>query len=327
MQTVNDTKFLGTLKLRIDRTIYPKYLNHLLTANVNTVTDFVTLLSGMDVSICMQKELKLDSLPSLDQIYGKLLSCWIKSLEHLTRTANPSEKIKEVMYTYLSKYIINAVFYSLLNRATKLELPYPLNQEISFIIAESKDFMELSSKLKKLRRKDTTLVIKTLSNYSKKRIEEVSPYVILNEMRSEYWKKLAEALNKAGAPMRVLSCVEKSRILDQVSHSVRKALTTGQDYGKTLTPLNPKEQELIGRAGKDLSRLEATFSFLGVAYCDDSLTLLPLGIGTLLHYLILKDWETLFVSHVLYSLKMGYGYDYVKRLIERWLWVYEFIHQ
>lgn len=327
MQTINDTKFLGTLKLRLGRTIYPKYLNHLSTANVNTVTDFITLLSGMDVSLCIQKELKLDSLPGLDQIYGKLLSCWIKSLENLTRTINPSEKIKEVMYTYLSKYVINAVFYSLLNRATKVELPYPLNQEISYVVAESKDFMELSSRLKKLRRNDIALVVETLMNYSRKRIEEVSPYVVLNEAYSEYWKKLMETLDKAGASRRVLDCVEKARVLNQVSHSVRKALATGQDYVKALGLLNPKEQELIGRAGKDLSRLEATFSFLGVAHCDNNLALLPLGVGTLLHYLILKDWETLFVSHVLYSLKMGYRYEYIKRLIERWLWVYEYIHQ
>ena len=322
MWTTSDLKFLSVLKLKLNKTITPTYLNRLVGVSIKTPSDFITAAAGTDVSLCLQKEIKISEIPQSDVIYAKLLSCWTSNLKELMTKIGPGRKLTSIVNTYIGRYPLMAVIYGIAGNKT-VDLPYPLNQDIFLVVKEAKTFADLIESLKKKSREDLKPVIEILQNYRDYEIREVDPYDFILKARKTFWSMVADEVRKAGGGEALTRCMNRVRKVIPLIHEVRKAELTEHDISKVLQFFDPKEQEILKATAEDYGRLESFLIFGELFRCLNEIHLSPLGIETLLQYLILKDWETFFVTHTIYALSMGYSPEYLKQSLERWLWLYE----
>lgn len=322
MWTTSDLKFLGVLKLKLNKTITPTYLNRLVGVSIKTPPDFVTAAAGTDVSLCLQKEIKLSEIPKSDVIYAKLLSCWINDLKELMIKIGPSRKLTHLVNTYIGRYPLMAVIYGIAGNKT-IDLPYPLNQDIFLAVKEAKTFADLIESLEKKGRDDLKPVVEIIQDYSENKISDVDPYDFMLKGREAFWSMVAEGVKKAGGGETLTRCINRIKKVIQLIHEVRKAELAEHDISKVLQLFDHKEREILKATAEDYVRLESFLIFGEFFRCLNEIHLSPLGIETLLQYLILKDWETFFVTHTIYALGMGYSPEYLKQSFERWLWLYE----
>ena len=321
MSSINDLKFLSKIKLYIDKTLNLKSLATLAGQKLSKPSELTSTLTNYNVLECIQGHLRLDNLPKQDIIYERLLLCWMNNLRRDIEIIQPSESLVRIFNAFINKYTINAFFYSLINEKTELT-KYPVMSSISEAVKNAKSTNDLLSNLSALGREDTEVLKELMRRYSGMPISELNPYKIYDEAIREYYKLLKGVVGSEDT--RLSDCLSHMEIIDELSKLVRRGASP-ETLNKILSKLTSKERNAVRNNLEEHFRLEVLLRSSVVNYCDSVLSAQVFSKGTLLRYLIWKDWETQLIAFLLGSLNLGYGGSYLREVMDTLVRTYDLL--
>ncbi len=312
MNSINDLKFLSKIKLYTDRTLTLKSLAVLGSQKISSVSELASALTEFHIIECVQRRLRLDNLPQQDVIYERLLLCWISDLRHDIEIIQPSESLVKVFNAFMNKYTINALFYSLLNKGMEIT-NYPVMSSIAEAVRKAKNTNDLLGNLSSLKREDTEVLKEVMQKYLGTPLSELNPYKLYSEAIHQYFQ-LLEKVTGPNDP-KITACLSHMKLINELSSAVRRK-ASAEVLSKLLNRLPLKEGTAIRDNLEDHFRLELLLESSLMNYCSNVLSTQIFSKGTLLRYLIWKDWETKVITFLLSSLKLGYGGTYLRDVID-----------
>ncbi|MCD6323506.1 MAG: hypothetical protein J7L55_00100 [Desulfurococcales archaeon] len=300
------------MKLLVDRTLAPSRIEGLRSYSLTKLPELVAALAGTDVLNCIQTHFKLDELPNLSDIYEKLLSCWLTEIEENIKLIQPSKEVVDLFDVFKSRYVINSLFYAL-----QLDnLPeYPLLSDVAEAVQKSSSMKDLIRNLQKLEFRVPEFIYEVLRSHSSKSLREVDEFSLYEELTKRYWDALLDVVKHN---RRSASCVKHLAAVD----SALKALRAGSSIKDITSRFPPRLQAVITSAGNSLTA-EELVDLSGIIVCDEALSLESVSISTFLRYLLLKDWETLFVSYLLNMIRMGFPDSHIQERLGEVVKYYE----
>ncbi|MEM0106588.1 MAG: hypothetical protein QXX81_08685, partial [Zestosphaera sp.] len=106
-----------------------------------------------------------------------------------------------------------------------------------------------------------------------------------------------------------VGCVER---FEGLKHSLRRALREGRDLASVLTPLTPTQRGVLTNSSSDTHALEFLLAVFPTILYHNLLRTAPSSAETLLHYILLKDWELRTFFQVIYLITSGYPIDVIQ---------------
>ncbi len=324
MPQLIDEAFLSRVRLKSYKVLTPDKLRYLSTSKIGSLTELLTVLQGLDVVSCLQSEFKVGEQLPLDITYMKLIACWVNDLRKLIELFKPSSKVVDFTEAYVSKYFAYE-FITALTEGYSYRAVF-LSEEIQNAISQSNYVYEILSRVGKLNKQFPTIVKDVLVKYREKRLKDLDRYLLLVEYEEMLYNRLTRILKDLHADPYAFECLNKIRSISLSKAVIREAFVRKEAL-KELTSFSVKERASLEKvmALNNPHLLEEVLAFLPFLSCEKSLRTLPLGYADLLHFLILKDWESLILSNVVYIINLGYGPENVVESFKRWLEVYDFI--
>ncbi len=313
MSYMNDLKFLSKVKLYIDKTLTPKYVVNIRDHLINTASDLISIINGYNVLQCIQRTIKIDDLPLSDAIYENLMKCWFEDLIKTARLIGVSEGLSQIINIYMTHYALNAFFYSLLCK----EIPqYPVLHEVSEAVQKSETVDNVVREFNKMRTPGLKNLSQLLTAYSGLKLRDLNLYNVYNELQRKVWSMLSDLFRDVPGAVKCISCIMKYGLL---AAEIRK---TGN--ASVLANFHLSEKA-ISDISSNPFLLELFFHLASLTCCNRALAFEPLTKGTLLRYLLLKEWESLFISYLLTLLNLGYRGEYIRSKLGDVVRVYEFL--
>ncbi len=310
---MKDLKFLTKVKLYADRALTPKSVASIRSHLINTPSDLISTISNFNVLQCIQRNIKIDNLPQSDAIFENLMKCWIEDLIKTAKLIEISEGLFQIIDVYMSRYALNALFYSLQCK----EIPrYPILHEVSEAVQKSETVDNMVREFHKMKTPGLQNLSQLLTAYRGLKLRDLNLYNVYNELQGKIWSQLSSLLKGAPEAVKCISCIMK------YSTCIMKVRKTGNANVLANLHLNEK---IISEITSNPFLLELFFNVASLACCDRFLAFKPLTRGTLLRYLLLKEWESLFISYLLTLLNLGYRGEYIRSKLDDVVRVYEFL--
>lgn len=314
-----DNRFFIALRLRTYNSITPEAITRLETVTISGVGDLITIFSPYDVGQCVEREVNLTEETELLPIQRALFKCWTSWISEEAHLSRVSEEVMKAVKT-LSAYCrvdCLARFISSGNDVCGI-----MGSGMYGELGSEWRMSELLRALKNRKLIEADLLEKALREL---RVREEMPDAetrerIAIEFRRQYFRKLKEVMTpfKDKNLMDALSLIEVVETV--VKPDLRRAVKAGEsELPKSLWKLGERFVSAVREvSGDDISVIEALVSGAPAFILHHRLGLLPVGPSTMIHYFIIKCWETFFVSHIVYSVLKGVSPQYVKNWIRRW---------
>lgn len=314
-----DKRFFIALRLRTYKSITPEAVTRLETTTISSVGDLITILSPYDVGQCVEREVSLTEETGLLPIQRALFKCWTGWLNreaHLSRVSGRVMKAVEILSAYcrvdcLARFI-----------SSRSDVCGIMGSGMYGEVGSEWGMSDLLRALRSRKLIEAELLEEALREL---RVREEVPDAetrerIAIEIRRQYFRKLREVMTpfKDRGLMTAISLMEVVETV--VEPDLRRAVKGGEsELPKSLWKLGERVVSAVREvSGDDISVVEALVRGAPTFVLHHRLGLLPVGPSTMIHYFLIKCWETFFVSHIIYSVLKGVSPEYVKEWIRRW---------
>ncbi|MEM2005745.1 MAG: hypothetical protein QW705_02595 [Zestosphaera sp.] len=317
-RTVNDEVFFNHVELRLHKTLSPSLVGRLSDLVARTFTDFLASLQDLDISSCMAREIHGESPLPRPTIYSRLLRCWEGFVRDEIRLIKPSDSVSRLINLHVGRYVLNDLAGVL--SAGSEDVVYLSPQTARTL----RGVAEVDGLLPVLRGYvGADFIVKTLRKYRGFRVGDLDIHKLVGELIESYFRELRIALEALGVSTRALECVGCVERFEGLKHSLRRALREGRDLASVLTPLTPTQRGVLANSSSDTHALEFLLAAFPTILCHNLLRTAPPSAETLLHYILLKDWELRTFSQVIYLITSGYPVDVIQEEVAGWVRFYE----
>ncbi|MCD6428760.1 MAG: V-type ATPase subunit [Desulfurococcales archaeon] len=324
--TASDLKFIEMVKARIHRCLLPSALPKITSTNLSDLGSFITFLISYDVSKCIQTYIKLDERVGINSIFSALSNCWMDELKKIIRLAHPSQKLKQFIEMYLSKFEISELINALRERDfIDKKHYYFLKPEVLSRISYARSVSDLINVLKEVRRPYTRLFIDVLSKFSNLGLSELDVGTVERMVYERYWRELSEISRKLHPSHKLASSLRIIQLTSKLEKEVRRAVVNKEDISSVLRKVPAVVSNAIAAAQGSTQELDIVFNVIRYMYCINELTFSPLSYDVVLNYLLVKEWESFLISFVTYLITQGFDKEYILERLSRWWKVYEYL--
>lgn len=314
-----DERFFIALRLRTYKSLTPEAITRLETATISGVGDLITILSPYDVGECVEKRVNLTEEAELLPIQRALFRCWTGWLEREAHLSRVSERVKDVVGVLSAYCRVDCLARFISSRTDVCGI---MGSGMYGELGSEWVMSDLLSALKSRKLVEAELLedaLRELGAREEMPDAEMRERIAI-ELRRQYFKKLKEVVRpfKDRNLMSAVSLVEAVETV--VRPDLRRAVKSGGgELPKSLWRLGERVVNAVREvSGDNISVVETLVSGAPAFVMHHRLGLLPVGPSAMMHYFIIKCWETFFVSHIIYSVLKGAPPEYVKEWIKRW---------
>lgn len=317
-QTVNDELFFNHVKLHLHKTLSPSLAGKFSELAAPTFADFLASIQNLEISSCVVREIGGEfPMPRLT-IFSRLLKCWEESVKSEIRLIKPSDNVSRLLGLHIGRYVLNDLTEVL--SAGVEETAYLSPQTVNAL----KSVGDVNGLLSVLRGSvDAGFIVETLGKYRSSRVGDLDFHRLSEELSSSYFREFRGVLEVLGISTRGLECVSCMERFERLRHGLRRVLRERGDLAGVLTSLTPRQREVLIHSSSDPHTLEFLLSTLPIVSCHNLLRSVPPSAETVLHYLLIKDWELLTLSQVIYLITSRYPVEVIREEVGRWMRFYE----
>jgi hypothetical protein len=323
MSSIEDQILISELSLRLTNSLSPDLLGNIVSSGLGNINDFISFVMQLDLGKCIQSHIKLDEQLGFNDIYLPIMKCWQTFLKELMGKLNISKEGIHFINAYLSKYGLTSVVSTLkLKRLMKTSLPFDSN--LSDLILSMKYVNELADHLRRKKEIDSEILRNTLSKFPNVKLSELDSYALERTLLSKYWDKVIELGRKTKPKVSLMQCLNKLRKLNEIEIDLRSALIKGEDIEHLMKSLTSSEASILRSAlPHGWEDVDVAFSVLRIGSCHSKLKYSPPSYDKVLHFLIIKEWESIISSYIIYSFLKGHPPKTIQDNVRRWLRYYE----
>lgn len=317
-QTVNDELFFNHVELHLHKTLSPSLAGRLSGLVTPTFADFLAAIRNLEIGSCVAREIYSGSPVPRLTVYSRLLKCWEEFVRDEIRLIRPSGNVVRLFDLHMVRYVLDDLT-GILSAGVE-EVVY-LNPQTVEALKSVGDVDGLLSALRGC--VDVGFISKTFGKYRGFRVSDLDLHRVVEELISSYFREFKKTLEVLGVSTRGLECVGYMERFGRLRHSLRRVLREGGDLASVLTSLTPRQREVLVKSSSDIHALELLLATLPIVSCHSLLRSVPPSAETLLHYLLVKDWELLTLSQVIYLIASGYPVEVIRDEVGRCVRLYE----
>jgi len=326
---LNDTDmvFLDRIKIRCVKVFSIKDLEKLTGVEDLKLSEFLDTLTKYDVGKCVHTQIKINGAATLDNIFKAVTNCWVDDL--LKEGELVSHKLMKFIKVYLSKYAITTVLECVkFLQGRVFKQPTVIFDELSGILSAS-NFSEVIEGVKLCKKCDASVVSNALYKYVGLRINEVSVSRLEGDLMDSYWRSLINEGVMLRQYVNLVRCLNFMKVLEEMDRELKRKLLVSEDVGDVLKRYDYSYYRYVGKHLQGANAIEYydyVIAALRYSFTSSALTYSSLSYDVVLYYVILKEWESLIITFLLYSLIKGLDYKYVSSILRRWVEAYVSLH-
>ena len=322
-----DLNVIEALKIRLCKAISPDAILALSSTSISNLEAFITFLAPYDVSSCIQLSLKLDEKVGLGKLFSVMNMCWIESVRNLLKLIQPSRALKEFIHMYIGKFELVELLNLLKEVRVSID-PTHFYFLTSSIIDEASGVRKVSDFIDLLRAHPSIvsrIVADALRGFEDLSLTDIDAYAIERHAHQKYWDSLIVRAHGLKPQVKLVPCLRHLKVVTMIEGSVRRSLIAGEDPLKVLVGVPSRVATVVETCIHKAFELDIAFESLKYLYCFNELKYSPPSYDVVLNYMVVKEFESRFVSYITYLLINGFNKGYILDRLSRWWKVYELI--
>lgn len=314
----NDLALLSVIHLKALKSLSVGDLMRFKKAGVTTVEGLLLQIGGYDVASCIYSNVKLDTGLGIDAVFSALTRCWINGILGICKAVMASEKVTSFIRTYITKYLI-----TYLVRSIRYIQGAAVGKPVTILgCLEDIDGINSVSKLYEMLRLCEDVNRKVLTDvlhwYREIKLADLNVSMLEMELTNSYWRHLiacGRLLQPQHNLLRVLRLLNEFRVVDML---IKKRLAMGEGVEDVMRKYDYSVfRDLVKPSLGNAMTYDITSSFLAYRYASSLLKYSPLSYDALLRYLVLKEWESMVISFIIYGLSHNLG-TYLLEALSVW---------
>lgn len=310
---VNDFSALSELRLRSLKVLNIRDVKKVIESEIATLNDFLTIINGYDVVKCLYDYIKLDERLSVNTIYTELCKCWINEL--LSIVGNASADLIKFVKTYLTKYAI----YTLVDSIKYLQVggfekPRSVFKCLNELL-NANDVSDVIEVLRSCKEFNNSILTEVLYSYINHKLDGIDLGRLEMEFNDRYWNNLISDCSKLVDSIKLRHVLLTLRDFHIFDTSFKRKSLRGEDTDELLRKYDYSIYRFVVR-NLNINLYDYVSNVFKYILTTSSLKYSPLSYDVLLHYLLIKEWEAITMSYVIYSFTNNLGQTYVKNSIK-----------
>lgn len=319
---VNDLAFLDIIYSKTLKTLNTNDVLRLREEGFVSLENLLSLLKGYDVVNCIYSNIKFNADLSIDDIFSCLTNCWFDELVNMCRSTMVSKEAISFVETYIVKHVITYLIMAIRYlRGESVRKPVVIIRCLEDIEGIN-TLSTLYDSLKLCKGINVRVLMDVLHKYRELRLVDIDVDTLYRQLMDSYWRYLlmyGKLLNPRHNLIRVLELLKD---LESLNTLIRRKLILSEDLNDVMRRYDYSVFKILLKAlQSDIPTYDVISSLLIYYHATTLLRYSPLSYDVLLHYLMLKEWEAIILSFIIY----GLSYDlstYVQKFLDFWVSAY-----
>lgn len=317
---VDDFSALCELKLRCLKVLGIEDIKKIIESETTELNDVLAITNDYDAVKCVYRNIKLDRGLDIELIFNELSRCWINEL--LSVLDRASARLTEFVRTYLVKYAISALIRSIKYlQVGGVVRPKYVFKCLDDGLLNSSNVEEVISVVRRCRDFNNSLITEVLYRYVDSKLEEVNVDSLEGELNKYYWDSLVLVASRLKDSINLQHVLRILKGFHEFDVMFKRKSVLGEDISELSKRYDYASYKYVVRklSIDSYDYISNAFKYL---YMTSILKYSPLNYDIVLYYMLMKEWEALTLSYIIYVFTNHLEPTYVKKSLRALVDVY-----
>ncbi|MEM2206225.1 MAG: V-type ATPase subunit [Sulfolobales archaeon] len=317
---VGDFSALCELKLRCLKVLGIGDIRKVIESELTELNDVLTIVNDYDVVKCAYRNIKLEKGLDIELIFNELSRCWISELLGILDRA--SAELVEFVKTYLTKYAISALIRSIKYlQVGGVVRPKHVFKCLDEGLLSSSSVEDVINVVRCCRDFNNSLITEVLYRYVNSKLEDVDVDSLEGELNKYYWDYLILVASRLKDSINLQYVLRILKGFHEFDVMLKRKLVLGEDISELSKRYDYASYKHVVRklSIDSYDYMSNVFRYLHMV---SILKYSPLSYDIVLCYMLMKEWEALTLSYIIYLFTNGLEPTYVKKSLKALVDVY-----